>query len=284
MAQRCPSELESIGNTVYTAVSKTGTTITFKLCGTLDNGCATPGGGQICKDPGCCSICQRWGQNGPNEGAACLGGQFMSHLLNATMFVLYYTYGDPVYDGVPPSSRETNIVLSCGGLSPIGDWKFIDATEVPRQGNVWMYSLSTATSLCAAPGNGKLDPGYPFSITVPGYYARKTSLQKGAAIAVSQPNGLYTLNITVLCGTSCLFKTLLLDSSNMQKFLTDQPFVCRNDLCNQLWGQYHFEDMISASGSQLYVLVLPQGTAVLSVQVAALLAIGSELPTLTKGN
>jgi len=136
------------------------------------------------------------------------------------------------------------------------------------------HKVTTCESKYACPHNpGKLDPGYPFSILIPGYFSVQAPVQKGAAVAVARSNGLYTLNITVMCATGgCLFKGLLLDSSNMQNWLTDRPFVCINSFCDVLWEQFHFVENINANGSEIYVVVLPQKLEVLSIHVQTALA------------
>jgi len=132
--------------------------------------------------------------------------------------------------------------------------------------------VTTCESKHACPSIPKLDPGYPFPIRVPGYFSVTAPVEKGVAVTVAQPMGSYKLNITLLCTSgNCLFKTLLLDSTNFQNFLASKPYVCLREWCDQLWEQFNFSEDIQANGSMIYVLVLPQQPAVLQIRVAAML-------------
>jgi len=270
MTQKCPPVLQPIGDTVFTLRSVTGPSdVQFRVCGTLDTptGCSVPGGGNVCTGPGCCSVCQRWRQNDPYPGAACLG-TLTSYTINATTIVLRYLDGDVVhYPTTTP--RETFVIIKCDGSSPVGDWKYIDASELPGNGQYYQYFLITSSNLCGNPDNGKLDPGFPTSIVFPAYYAVKQMVHIGAAITFIQPEDTYTLNMSVKCSSSCLFKVYLLDETNMLNFMTNQPFVCQNSMCNTPWAQYDVTVDIDAKGGHLYVLVLPQAPATLAIQVAA---------------
>jgi len=267
LAQQCPTELLSIANKTFTVPLRSP--VTFKLCDTLENGCAVPGGGQICAGPGCSSVCQSWG--GENPGAASLG-KFSSFTKNATTIILIHTGGDPVYPPGPPDPgpRETFIFIHCGGSEPVGEWQFVDALDLPRDGAAYQYWLITTSSLCGS-GSDKLDPGYPVSIAFPGYLLLTNEpIHKGAAVTLLQPKLSYRLNVSVACGqdSNCLFQVFVLDNTNMQNFLANKPFVCKNAVCNQRWAQIVLGLDLVADGFNVHVVVVPQVPTTLSILVA----------------
>jgi len=276
---QCPNELLSISRQTFTAnaTSIPASNVTLKLCDTLDNGCFTAGGGQICRGAGCSSVCQSWYANSPNRGAASLG-KFDSFTRNATTIILKYTGGDPVPPPGPPlpGARETLIFIHCGGTSPVGNWQFIDASVPPKDG-VYQYWLITTSSLCGS-GTGKLDPGYPVPIAFPGYIQLTNEpVIKGAAVTLSKPTQSYRLNVSVTCGpgSDCLFQVFVLDDTNMENFTADKQFVCKNAVCNQKWAQFVLGLDLEPDASSVHVVIVPQYSTKLSILVAGT-AHGSE--------
>jgi len=263
LAQQCPTELLSIANKTVT--------LTVKLCNTLESGCSTPGGGQICSGPDCSSVCQTWNTGGPNAGAASLG-KYSSFNKNATTIILKHTGGDPIPPPGPPDPgpRETIIFIHCGGSEPVGNWQYVDASDNPKDGNTYQYWLITTTNLCGS-GSDKLDPGYPVLIAFPGYLLlTNEQIVKGAAVTLIQPKLSYRLNVSVACGqdSDCLFQVFVLDDQNMQNFSANKQFVCKNAVCNQKWAQFVVGLDLVADGFNVHVVVVPQGPTTLSILVA----------------
>lgn len=144
---QCPASLSGIASTIYTVpTGQPGMIVEMMVCGTLPQGCATPGGGQICTGAGCCSICQEWNKDQPNAGAACLG-KFVSSSLDGSTVELKYTGGDPVPPPGPPDPgpREAIVRLTCGSAA-FGDALYVDASNRPKDGNAYVYEVDAKSS------------------------------------------------------------------------------------------------------------------------------------------
>jgi len=143
-AQTCPGSVpDFLRNQVFTLNYGATSTVQYSICDTLPFGCFTTGGGQICTVPGCCSVCQQWNIDQPNQGAACLG-LFSGYLYSGGNLILNYTGGDPVPPPGPPSPgpRTAYAVISPGNKNnTLYNLKFVDHNQNHKPGDPYVWEI-----------------------------------------------------------------------------------------------------------------------------------------------
>jgi len=144
----------------------------------------------------------------------------------------------------------------------------VDGVSTPVGEDFYKTIVCESKYACPVGSNTPLDPGYPYPISFPGYYSVTGQIAKGAAIAIPQPFGVYNLTINITFVTTGTFQVYLLDANNFLSFMGGQPFTCKNPWTGK-WGHYSSSEAVAADGSTLYVVVVPEKSAVLAVTIMA---------------
>jgi len=163
-AADCPNIPQNLNSTIFSfKPNNDNSTIYMLLCGTFSDGCYPKNGAGACMDGTCCSVCQRWNENGPNEGAWCLG-KSASYTLSGGVLNITQTGGDPVNTTY---GRQTYIILSCNtSFTTIGIGNINLTLPAAPIGNNYVYTITAGGSfVCAAPPQ-TMAPGYIFLIVL----------------------------------------------------------------------------------------------------------------------
>jgi len=117
--------------------------IAVNPCGTLDDGCNPPGGGNMCTGPGCCSICMNWNVGIANPGSACLGKFVGFDILPNSTIRFHYLGGDPVPPPGPPDPgyREAVFSVDPGTSMNFSNIAFVDANGRKAPDGNYVYGI-----------------------------------------------------------------------------------------------------------------------------------------------